>query len=60
MNVHTKQIFIALSTEVLEIIDGAMRALESGQTTELARSQLKEVCKRLQAIELEYRGSCSW
>ena len=49
-----------LKSEVVEIIDSAIRALEAGQSTALARNQLREVSRRLTELELEYRGGCSW
>jgi group I intron endonuclease len=49
-----------LTREVTAIIAVAVQALEKGQSTTYARSQLKEVERRLKLLEFEYRGGCSW
>ena len=57
---HKDQITEALVQEVTEIIVAAIQALEKGQSTAYARTQLKEVARRLQELEFEFRGGCSW
>jgi hypothetical protein len=58
--VYRDQIVKELTQEVTEIVWNAVQALEAGQSTALARLQLKEVCRRLSALEWEYRGGCNW
>lgn len=55
-----EQIKKQLQDEVKEIIASALRALENGQSTRLARSQLKEVGRKLKSLEFEFRGGCEW
>jgi len=49
-----------LEREATRIISEAIRALEKGQSTAYARSQLRELSRRLTELEFEYRGGCSW
>lgn len=49
-----------LTQEVTEIVSCAIQALEKGQSTAYARSQLREVVRKLLELEFEYRGGCSW
>lgn len=55
-----KPIAKELKEEVTEIIDCAIRALEAGQSTVLARSQLREVGRKLTELEFEFKGGCNW
>jgi len=54
------QIEKQLQDECADIIESAFRALEAGQSTVLARAQLREISERLTKLELEYRGGCCW
>jgi hypothetical protein len=60
MQQSEKPIAKELKEEVTEIINGAIRALEAGHSTTLARSQLKEVSRRLLELEFEFKGGCNW
>jgi hypothetical protein len=55
-----EQIAKDLTKEVTNIITDAVSALEKGQSTNYARLQLREVERKLQALEWEYKGGCSW
>jgi hypothetical protein len=50
----------SLKQEVTDIIEDAVKALKSGQSTAYARSRLREVSRRLTELEHEYKGGCSW
>jgi group I intron endonuclease len=54
------QIQRQLQIQVKDIIDDAVRALEQNQSTRLARSQLREIERRLKLLEFEFKGGCSW
>lgn len=60
MNANAKATFNALSEEALRIIDDAKRALEAGQSTALARSELQELSRKLAELEDEFEGYCRW
>lgn len=60
MSVSKEQVAKKLERDVVEIVSDAIRALEMNQSTAYARSQLKEVERRLKQLEFEYRGGCSW
>jgi hypothetical protein len=55
-----KPIARELREKVADIIEDAIRALEAGQSTALARSQLREVSRKLSELEFEYKGGCYW
>ena len=61
MAVATKEQFEkSLKLEVADIIEDAVKALKAGQSTAYARSRLKEINRRLQELEFEFKGGCVW
>lgn len=55
-----EQLIRELTKDVANIVISAVEALESGCSTAYARNQLREMSRRLQMLEQEYRGGCSW
>jgi hypothetical protein len=56
----SEQVRKELDGEVRQIIADALRSLEQGQSLQYAQARLREIGKRLQSLEIEFRGGCTW